>query len=209
LTTTLQLETGRLTLRPWLERDRAPFAAMNADPDVMAFFASPMTPEQSDEAIDRYTAAGAREGFSFLAVKHRLSGDFVGIVGLQTMRDVVPHLPQPVVEIGWRLRRIYQGQGLATEAAQAVLHFAFQQLRLPSVVAVTAIGNIASRRVMQKLGMTYRPDLDFDHPRVPAGHPHQRHALYELHNPVHEVHNPIHDPAARIHSARTTRQPST
>ena len=185
MTTTLQLETARLTLRPWQERDRASFAAMNANPHVMAFFPALMTRQESDEAIDRYLAAFDRDGFSFLAAEHRETGDFAGVIGLQTMRDVVPNLPQPAVEIGWRLSPHFQRQGLATEGAAAIVDFAFQQLNLPEVVAITAIGNTASRRIMEKLGMIHKPELTFDHPRVPSGHPHQRHALYQLQNPRH------------------------
>jgi RimJ/RimL family protein N-acetyltransferase len=156
---------------------------MNTDPVVMHYFAAPLTREQSDEAIDRYLAAIDREGFGFLAAILRETGDFAGIIGLQTMRDVVPNLPQPAVEIGWRLTQSSQGKGLATEGARAVVDFAFGSLALPVVVAVTAQPNVASRRVMDKLGMTHRPELDFDHPRVPAGHPYQRHTLYSLRNP--------------------------
>ena len=179
----LQLETSRLTLRRWQEADRVPFAAMNADPVVMHFFAAPFTREQSDEAIDRYLAAFDREGFSFFAATLRDTGAFAGTIGLQTMRDVVPNLPQPAVEIGWRLTEAAQGLGLATEGALAILDFAFRQLGLAEVVAITAIPNQASRHVMEKLGMTHRPELDFNHPRVPAGHQYERHTLYSLRNP--------------------------
>ena len=179
----LQLETERLILHPWRESDRAPFAAMNADPEVMTYFAAPMTAEQSEAAIARYQVAFESEGFGFLAAELRSTGEFAGIIGAQTMRDVVPNLSQPAVEIGWRLPRMLHGQGLATEGARAVIAFTFNQLRLKQVIAVTALGNIASRRVMEKLGMTHRPDLDFDHPRVPPGHPHLRHTLYQLTNP--------------------------
>jgi RimJ/RimL family protein N-acetyltransferase len=183
LTQPLQLETPRLILRRWQEADRAPFAAMNADPVVMRFFAAPFTTEQSNETIDRYLAAFDREGFSFFAAILRDSGDFIGTIGLQTMRDVIPNLPQPAVEIGWRLTQAGQGQGLATEGALAVIDFAFHQLGLVEVVAITAIPNQPSRRVMEKLGMIHRPELDFDHPRVPAGHQYERHTLYSLRNP--------------------------
>ena len=179
----LQLETSRLTLRRWQESDRAPFAAMNADPVVMQFFAAPFTTEQSNETIDRYLTAFDREGFSFFAAILRDTGDFAGTIGLQTMRDVVPNLPQPAVEIGWRLPQSAQGKGLATEGALAILDFAFHQLGLAEVVAITAIPNQPSRRVMEKLGMTHRPELDFNHPRVPAGHRYERHTLYSLRNP--------------------------
>ena len=183
--TDLQLDTPRLILRPWRDSDRAPFAAMNADPVVMTYFASTMTRADSDEAIARYQAALIRDGFSFFAAELRSTGAFAGIIGAQTMRDVVPNLPQPAVEIGWRLApRGAKGQGLATEGARATIAFAFSTLNLPEVVAITALGNRASRRVMEKLKMTHRPDLEFDHPRMPAGHPHQRHTLYQLSNPT-------------------------
>jgi RimJ/RimL family protein N-acetyltransferase len=183
LTQALQLETPRLTLRRWQESDREPFAEMNADPVVMHFFAAPMTREQSDEAIDRYLTAFDHEGFSFFAAVDRVSGDLIGTIGLQTMRDHVPNLPQPAVEIGWRLTQSAQGKGLATEGARTIVDFAFNKLGLNEVVAITALPNKPSRRVMKKLGMTHRPELDFDHPRVPAGHQYQRHTLYSLRNP--------------------------
>jgi RimJ/RimL family protein N-acetyltransferase len=184
LTQALQLETPRLILRRWQEADRVPFAAMNADPVVMHYFASPFTTEQSNRSIDRYLAAFDREGFSFFAATLRDTGAFIGTIGLQTMRDVVPNLPQPAVEIGWRLTQVAQGKGLATEGARTIVDFAFNQLGLAEVVAITALPNRASRHVMEKLGMTHRPELDFNHPRIPAGHQYERHTLYSLHNPI-------------------------
>jgi RimJ/RimL family protein N-acetyltransferase len=176
----LQLETARLILRPWRESDRAPFAAMNTDPEVMTYFPSTMTAAESDAALDRFQAAYDRDGFGFFVAELRDTGAFAGIVGAQTMRDAVPNLPQPAVEIGWRLPRTTQGLGLATEGARATVAFAFNQIGLAEVVAVAALGNRASRHVMEKLGMTHRPDLDFDHPRFAAGHPQLRHTLYQL-----------------------------
>jgi RimJ/RimL family protein N-acetyltransferase len=99
------------------------------------------------------------------------------------MYDLVPNLPQPAVEIGWRLTQASQGQGLATEGASAIIDYAFRQLALVEVVATTALPNHRSRRVMEKLGMTHRPEFDFNHPRVPAGHPYERHTIYSLCNP--------------------------
>lgn len=181
--TSLQLETPRLLLRPWQQRDRAPFAAMNADTNVMEFFAAPMTREQTDEAIDRYLAAFETRGFSFFAAELKASGALAGVIGLQVMRDVVPGLPQPAVEIGWRIGREHQRQGLATEGARAIVRFAFHELHLDQVVAITAIENAASRNVMEKLGMILQPELEFDHPRFHTGQPHSRHVLYQLINP--------------------------
>ncbi|MDP9039164.1 MAG: GNAT family N-acetyltransferase [Acidobacteriota bacterium] len=184
MTAPLQLETPRLILRTWRESDRAPFAALNADPAVMTYFPALMSPAESDDAIARYQAASATHGFGFLAAEHRATGVFLGLIGAQTMRDAVPNLPQPAVEIGWRLARHAHGQGFATEGARAVVDLCFRTLKLPEVVAVTALANHASRHVMEKLGMTHRPDLDFDHPRVPPTHPHLRHTLYQLKNGI-------------------------
>jgi RimJ/RimL family protein N-acetyltransferase len=182
LTATIQLATPRLLLRPWQDRDRAPFAAINADPTVMTYFAAPMTAAETDEAMTRYNMQLDRDGFTMFAAEHRETGVLAGVLGMQVMRTVVPNLPQPAVEIGWRLAREFQGQGLATEGARAIVDFAFQQLGLAEVVAITAVGNAPSRRVMEKLGMTHRPELDFDHPLVPVGNPHQRHVLYTFAN---------------------------
>jgi RimJ/RimL family protein N-acetyltransferase len=182
MTQPVQLETPRLILRRWQEADRAPFAAMNADPIVMHFFAAPMTMQQSDETVDRYLAGFEKNGFSFFVATLRETGTFAGIIGLQVMRDLVPNLPQPAVEIGWRLTRECQGLGLATEGASAIVDYAFDQLGLAEVVAIVALPNRASRRVMEKLGMKHRPELDFNHPRVPADHPYLRHTLYSLRN---------------------------
>ena len=181
--TPLQLATPRLLLRPWQDRDRAPFAAINADPIVMTYFAAPMTLEESDAAIDRYNMQLARDGFTMFAAEETATGELSGIIGMQTMHTIVPNLPQPAVEIGWRLRTSSQNKGLATEGARALIDHAFNNLHLPELVAITATGNAASRHVMHKLGMTHRPDLDFDHPRIPTGHPHRRHVLYQLRNP--------------------------
>ena len=183
LTQPLQLETPRLLLRRWEEGDRAPFAAMNADPVVMRFYPGPYTRQESDEAIDRYLVAFEHVGYSFFAATLRETGEFAGTIGLQQLRDEIPNLPQPSVEIGWRLTQASQGRGLATEGALAIINFAFNQLALDEVVAITALPNQPSRRVMEKVGMTYRPEFDFNHPRVPAGHPYERHALYSLRNP--------------------------
>lgn len=182
--TTSHLETQRLRLRPIEPRDRDPFVAMNLDPDVMRFFASTFTPEQSEEHIARYHHQLLRDGFSFLTLEHRDAGEYLGLLGLQTMYIAVPDLPQPAVEIGWRLTRAAHGHGYATEGARAIVHHAFHTLGLPELVAITTTANTPSRHVMEKLGMTHRPELTFDHPLIPAGHPYRQHVLYSLSNPA-------------------------
>jgi ribosomal-protein-alanine N-acetyltransferase len=170
------LETPRLVLRRWEDADRAPFAAMNADPVVMEMFPSTLTPQESDAFVAAIEAEFEVEGFGLWAVEVRATGAFAGFVGLHR---VPPALPcAPAVEVGWRLATAHWGQGYATEAATAALSYGFDVAGLDGVVSFTAVVNERSQRVMRRLGMTRDPAEDFDHPRLPPGHRLQRHVLY-------------------------------
>lgn len=174
------IKTERLILRPWKDEDIAPFAAMNADPRVMEFFPSLMTNEQSEASVRRVQAAYVRDGFCMFAAELRATGEFIGFIGLATLNFQIPGIAQPSVEIGWRLAHAHWGKGLATEGARAAVRYAFDTLRLKEIVAIAVPANVRSLRVMEKLGMKRAPELDFDHPRIAAGHPLQRHAVYML-----------------------------
>lgn len=172
------LQTERLILRPWEERDRAPFAALNADSATMEHFPAVLTRAESDAHIDRARAHFERHGFSFCAVEHRESGAFIGQVGLAHVSFEAPFTP--AVEIGWRVAREFWGLGYAPEAAAAALAHGFGTLGLREIVAFTIPVNRRSRRVMEKLGMTHDPRDDFEHPRVAPGHPMRPHVLYRI-----------------------------
>ena len=172
------IRTERLVLRRWLQRDRGPFAAMNADPEVMAHFPAMLSREESDALVERIEAAFDQHGFGLWALEVRSTGTFIGFTGLS-----VPGFEAaftPAVEIGWRLQRSAWGQGYAAEAARATLEVAFDQIGLPEVVSFTSTVNDRSRALMHRLGMTHDPADDFDHPRVPPGSPLRRHVLYRL-----------------------------
>jgi RimJ/RimL family protein N-acetyltransferase len=179
LPTTLQLATDRLLLRPWEPRDFAPFHAINTDPVVMRYFHAPFTEQETHDAMDRYNMQLARDGFTLFATEDRATGEFLGVLGAQVMRIAVPGLAQPAVEVGWRLAASAHGKGLATEGAQAIMDHLRGLGTLHEVVAITIPANQPSRHVMIKLGMTHRPELDFDHPLVPEGAC-RRHVLYGI-----------------------------
>jgi RimJ/RimL family protein N-acetyltransferase len=122
-----------------------------------------------------------QRGWGLWAVEIGTTGGFAGFVGLNPATFEAPFTP--AVEIGWRLARPHWNQGLATEAAQAVVDYGFGTLGLDEVVSFTATTNLASQRVMQKLGMQCRSSDDFDHPSVPVGSPLRRHVLYRLARP--------------------------
>lgn len=170
------IETERLVLRQWRDEDRAPFAALNADPDVMEFFPSTRTRAESDAAVDRMSAQIDEHGWGLFAVER--DGEFLGFTGL-----AVPAFEasfQPAVEIGWRFARSAWGRGYATEAARAAVAHAFDVLELDGLVSFTAEQNLRSRAVMERLGMERDPADDFDHPALAEGHPLRRHVLYRL-----------------------------
>lgn len=172
------LRTERLILRPWRDDDLAAFASINGDPEVMRHFVTPLDRAGSDAFVGRIRAHFDRHGFGFWAVEAPGVAQLVGMVGL-AVPSFQAHFT-PCVEVGWRLARPYWGRGYATEAARECLRFAFEVRHEPEVVAFTAVGNLPSRAVMERLGMTRNPDDDFDHPNVPDGNPLKRHVLYRI-----------------------------
>lgn len=169
------LRTDRLLLRRWQDSDREPFAALNADPAVMEYFPAPMTREQSDGFVARTEAGFDERGYGLWALEVVETGEFIGFTGLSVPRFEAQFMP--AVEIGWRLARPAWGKGYATEAATRVLRYAFTDANLPEVVSFTAVGNVRSRAVMERIGMTHDPADDFDHPLLPDS-PLRRHVLY-------------------------------
>ncbi len=174
------LNGPRLTLRPYTEADREDFAAMNADPRVMRYFPAALSRAESDAFMDRIGAHMAQHGYGFWALQRHGQAGLVGLCGLARIPWDIPwEAPSdPPVEIGWRLRPEFQGQGYAEEAARIALAHGFGPLGLPEIVAFTLPDNLPSWRLMERLGM--RRAGGFGHPRLPEGHPMRRHLLYRL-----------------------------
>ena len=173
-----ELTTGRLKLRQWRDADLAPFAALNADPEVMRYFPSTLAQEQSDEFAGYVYETIERQGWGLWAVEVTDGPPFIGFVGLNRV-SFEEHFT-PAVEVGWRLDRPFWGNGYATEAAAAAVTFGFEQLDLEEIVSFTSTVNEPSIRVMRRLGMRRDAAGDFDHPRVAEGSPLRRHVLYRL-----------------------------
>ncbi|WP_435930257.1 GNAT family N-acetyltransferase [Dryocola sp. BD613] len=172
----MEYQTERLRLRAWRPGDRKPFAALNGDPETMRYFPETLTPEESDRLIAIFAQKMALNGWGFWAVEEKKRGVFIGFVGLNMPGYALPF--SPCVEIGWRLDKRFWGQGYAPEAARKALDIAFQEYGLDEVVAFTALLNLPSQRVMEKIAM--KRGEEFDHPMVPAGHPLARHVVYRI-----------------------------
>jgi RimJ/RimL family protein N-acetyltransferase len=175
------LSSGRLCLRRWRDTDRDAFAAMNSDARVMQFFASCLSRDESDAMVDRIEEHFGHRGFGLWAIEVPGVAPFVGFAGL-TVLAAPPFGARctPCVEVGWRLAFEHWGHGYATEAARLALGYAFGTLALSEVVSFTSVINLRSRAVMERLGMRRDPADDFDHPKLPEGHPLRRHVLYRL-----------------------------
>ena len=174
----MQLRTPRVLLRRWRSQDLAPFAALNADLQVMEYFPAPLTEQQSASLIARAERDFERFGFGLWALELPREEPLIGFLGLMPVPDGLPFAP--AVEVGWRLATRYWGRGLATEAGREVARSAFEEARLPELVSYTAAQNERSRRLMCRLGMVRDPDEDFEHPALAPGHRLSRHVLYRL-----------------------------
>jgi RimJ/RimL family protein N-acetyltransferase len=149
------LSTKRLLLRRWRQDDLDPYAELCADPAVMRWIGngSVRTREECAKAISAFERAWDDRGFGLFALELQASGRLIGFVGL-SVPDFLPEV-LPSVEIGWRLAADQWGKGLATEGARAALAFGFGQVGLNRIVSIHQVGNDASGRIMEKLGMRF------------------------------------------------------
>ena len=142
-------------LRRWRQEDLDLYAEMCADPEVMRWIGDGRVRmrEECADAISEFERAWDTRGFGLFATELQASGRFVGFVGL-SVPDFLPEI-LPAVEIGWRLAADQWGKGLATEGARAALDFGFGHVGLPRILSIHQVGNGASGRIMEKLGMRF------------------------------------------------------
>ena len=176
------IRTERLRMRRWRDADRRPFAAMNADPEVMRYFPAMLDRVASDEYVDRMEALFEPQGFGLWALEDAATGRFLGFTGLNPMPAGVPGAGG--MEVGWRLARHAWHHGYATEAGTAAIGVAFRGAGLAEVWSMTAVLNEPSQAVMRRLGMTLQ--AHFGHPRIEPGHPLRPHVLFRISRPPDE-----------------------
>ncbi len=169
------LETDRLVLRDWESDDLPLFKDMNKDERVMRYFPSVLTEKETESFFSRIQSEFDRNNWGLYAVELKSTGRFIGYVGLHEIGFDADFTPG--VEIGWRLDADYHNQGLATEAAKAVLNLA-RSKGLTRLYSFTAKKNVPSERVMQKIGMTKVGE--FEHPNLPENSPLRTHVLYQI-----------------------------
>lgn len=172
------LKTERLVMRQWSDDDRVPFARLNADPRVSEWLAGPLSTDESNALVDQNAVLLALRGFGLWSVHDDSDDALVGAVGLSGVSPAFPF--SPALELVWRIRPVSWGRGFASEAAAAAAIYANEVLQVERVAAFTAASNAASLAVMEHLDMRADeslPNSEFDHPRLPEGHPLRRHVL--------------------------------
>lgn len=173
-----RLETDRLILRDWHDGDIDPFHAICSDPAVMATLGPLMTRDEVAALVARMQRLQSELGHCFWAMERKDDRQLIGWCGIIRGSVATPIAAMP--EAGWRMTPSAWGKGYVTEAAIASVQWAFDTLPDDAVWAITTVENRASRAVMERLGMEYRPDLDFDHPEVPPDNPLLSHVTYGI-----------------------------
>jgi RimJ/RimL family protein N-acetyltransferase len=158
------IETARLILRPWREADRAGFVAINNTPQMMEHLGGVQSIDRINAKFDRRVADQARHGHCFWAVLLREDEKIVGSCGVRVADDYDGTPVAGVRELGWRVAETHWGKGLAREAAEASIAWAWKNTDAPMLAAWTVEPNIRSWGLMERLGMTRRPDLAFRDP---------------------------------------------
>lgn len=152
----MTIETERLVLHPWKAADWTAFRPIATDPEVMRYITGgvPWTDELIQAFVARQMKLYEERGFCRWKLIEKNGGDLIGFCGVGIWRDA------PDLEIGWWLARPPWGRGLATEAAATALRDVFERANLLRVISVARPANIASTRIMQKLGLRFEREFE-------------------------------------------------
>lgn len=176
------IERERLILREWQnEEDRPILKSIINTPAMLQYFGGLMTDDEYEAFFERRLDDQRKGGFCYWAVTLTNSGHLIGTCGLRKADDYPADLPvSGMLEIGWRIGERWWRQGYALEAARASINWLWNNTDSEMLAAWTTQGNIPSQGVMKRLGMTRRPDLDYDHHRIPDDSPLKRHITYSI-----------------------------
>lgn len=177
------IQTARLTLRPWREADKPAFAAFANTPTMMRWFGGVQAQAAMDSYIDRQIAHQADRGHSMWAIETRHDGALVGVCGLQKAAHYAGTPVDGLLETGWRVAEPLWGRGIAREAAEAAIAWAWANTDDALVAAWTNPAHTRSWGLMERLGMRRRPDLAFHHPRYAPGDPNGAMLVYAIDRP--------------------------
>ncbi|MEP6515877.1 GNAT family N-acetyltransferase [Microcoleus vaginatus] len=150
-----EIETARLYLRQFTPDDLDELYRIYSDPEIMKYLTGVRTREATEIAIHTMLKHWEENNFGMWAVVHKIDRKMIGRCGLCFLDKT------PEVELGYTLDKVYWNQGLATEASLASLNYGFEILKLDRIVAIARPENIASQRVIQKVGMKYEKNARY------------------------------------------------
>ena len=175
------LETERLVLREWRPDDADSMFSIGQDPGVMRWLGPLMDRNDAQRLVDGQILNQSLFGHCFWPVERRSDRAVLGFCGLNPLPAGTPL--EGKIEIGWRLARYPWGHGYAREAAEASLAWGFAHLSDPAIWATTVLANTRSWGLMERLGMTRQPHLDFDWPDYAVEDPLCPHIVYRADGP--------------------------
>ena len=150
------VETERLRLRGWQERDFPAYAAFRADPDSQAYVGSVMTRSEAWARFCFDLGVWSLRGYGIFAIAEKTSDEALGYTGIW----YPPHFDEP--ELSWSLFPGQRGHGYATEAAGAARNWAYKTLDLPPLMSLIDPNNLASKAVAKRLGAVFESEYDMD-----------------------------------------------
>ena len=166
----------RLGFRNWRSEDLEEFAKLNSDEEVMEHFPKILSKDEVETLIDRLLKHFAENGFTYYATEILETKEFIGMIGLAFQEYKTNFTP--AIDIGWRLKRSAWGKGFATEGAKRCLEYAFDVLKISTIISVCTVENQKSENVMKKIGMTKIGE--FNHPKM-SNHPgYEKHFCYQI-----------------------------
>ncbi|NMD82240.1 GNAT family N-acetyltransferase [Klebsiella sp. DNRA6] len=179
----MYIETERLILRRWNRTDAFMLSEINSEPDVMLSLGrGVMSVEDACNNIVTFEQHFERHGFGLWAVERKYDLSLIGLCGLRIVSNN-EYSFAPCTEISWVQKRELWGNGYMTEAAIASIEDGFQRVKIKKIYSWTAQVNYRSQNLMRRAGMHREEKLDFDHPRLPVGHPLSRHLVYLINAP--------------------------
>ncbi len=173
----IRIESERLLLREWQEKDLEPWIALNLDSENLRYFPQTYSAEESRASFIRISNFLKENKYGLWAVEEKSSHEFMGFIGL-AKQDLPGVSFMPCHEIGWRLDKKFWGKGYATEGAKAALAYGLTELEIPIIYSYTATRNFPSINVMKKIGLRVRPELTFEHPHIDVGNLVRTHLVY-------------------------------
>ncbi|MBL4653122.1 MAG: GNAT family N-acetyltransferase [Flavobacteriales bacterium] len=152
----------RLGFRNWVSADVPSMTEISANKEVMEFFPYEATPAQTKTFIERMQTMFTENGYCYFAVDRIDTNEFIGFIGLCYQKNNLSF--SPYIDIGWRLSPKHWGNGFATEGAKRCLQYAFEKLKLKTILSTAPLANIKSIAVMEKIGMSKK--FEFIHPKL-------------------------------------------